>query len=114
MATQAALTLVKRPDGVVALTGVLGFETVTGALQASHPLLVPGAANRMDLAGVSRADSAGVTLLLEWVKRARKAGGSMAFQNMTAQLDALATACGVHELLCPEPVSGVEAANPAT
>lgn len=113
MATADTLKLDRRPDGVLSLQGVLGFGTVTSALESSRALLVPGTATRVDLAGVSRADSAGIALLVEWLKVARQARGSVVFENMTAQLSALAFACGVQELLSPAPASAVEAAKPA-
>jgi phospholipid transport system transporter-binding protein len=60
-------TLERRDDGSYAVRGELTFATVPGFLTGNGRLLAGGAAVTVDLAGVDRADSAGVALLVEWL-----------------------------------------------
>jgi phospholipid transport system transporter-binding protein len=101
MPGEALLKVEPRADGVIAITGVLSFETVTAALAASSEFLTAGGKRRFDLAGVTRADSAGLALLVEWLKLAQQCKASVVFENDPAQFRALATASGLEALLFP-------------
>ncbi len=90
----------ERADGVVRVSGDLTFATVTAVWRASRPLLAAGGGPlQFDLAGVGRADSAGLALLVEWLRSARDAGVDLVFQAVPAQLLAIARASGVDHLL---------------
>lgn len=80
--------------------GPLQFATVPDVWRSSLPLF-SGRHQRLtfDLAGVSRADSAGLALLVEWMREAGKKGIEVHFTNIPAQLEALATASHLRELL---------------
>ena len=52
------------------ISGCLTFETV-GRLVAEMPSPAPGADIQVDLTGLIRVDSAGVALMVEWMRRAR-------------------------------------------
>lgn len=86
-------------DGRFQLAGELGFETVTGALEASELLFAPHAALDICLARISRSDSAAVALLIEWQSRARAANRSVVFRNPPAQLLAVARLSDVDGVL---------------
>lgn len=73
-----------RADGVLAVSGVLTFDTVPGVLERTAPLV--GAAATIDLAGVDRADSAGLALMVEWLRRARAAGRALEFTQIPEQV----------------------------
>jgi phospholipid transport system transporter-binding protein len=53
----------------------------------------------LDLAGVSRSDSGGAALMLEWTRRARRAGIELAFINVPGQLSAMLEFCGVRTIV---------------
>lgn len=91
-------------DGGVALIGELNHQTVPALLKASLGMLFKGNDARrgdvaIDLAKVSRSDSAGVALLLEWLRQAKKAGRGIRFNNMPPQMHELARVAGVDKLL---------------
>ena len=80
--------------------GDLTFATVTALLAASQPLFAARTGRlQVDLAGVGRADSAGLALLIEWLRLARAAGCELSFQAVPAQLQAIAAASGLTDML---------------
>jgi phospholipid transport system transporter-binding protein len=90
---------------VLRLEGNLSYETIPAVLEetaqfAARPDL-PNAI-RIDFAGVTGVDSAAVALLLEWRRMALARGKSLAFENLPANLLALAGLYGVAELIQPE------------
>lgn len=81
--------------GVCRVSGALGFDTVT-----QLPASLPGDGDVVaDLSAVERVDSAGLALLLEWVRTARARGWSVVFQGVPGQLSAIARVSGVDEIL---------------
>ena len=52
-----------------------------------------------DLAGVERADSAGLALLIEWMRRARRAGRPVRFLNLPPQMLEIARAASLDRVL---------------
>lgn len=81
------------------LSGELGFPTVVGALEQSKRLLTHHNTIEFDLAGISRTDSAGLALLLEWVNWARSTGREISFRNIPEQIRAMAQISEVEEML---------------
>lgn len=55
----------------------------------------------VDLADVSESDSAGLALVIEWLRLARQRGQRMNFANLPKQLLALARISEVEELIQP-------------
>jgi len=100
LATPSLITVLSRPDGGLALEGALSFSTVTAALAALQPHLA-GGVRYLDLSGVGHADSAGLALLVECAKIVRQRGYTLRFEQLPAQLAALAAACGLTRLLIP-------------
>ncbi|HEY5718813.1 MAG TPA: STAS domain-containing protein [Gammaproteobacteria bacterium] len=86
-------------DGRVALRGALGFAEVPGLVSAAAGLFDGRGELTLDLAGVGRGDSAGVALLLEWRRAARRAGCELHYRNLPESLLAIARVCGVDTLL---------------
>lgn len=74
-------------------SGDLSFATV-GAALAAH-----GGATVLDLAAVSRVDSAGLSLLLELTRRAKARGAGLEIRNASEQVRGLASFFGVDSLL---------------
>jgi phospholipid transport system transporter-binding protein len=86
-----SVDIVVGEDGCWRVHGELTFATVMAALERSRPLM--GTADRdpcIDLAGVERADSAGIALLLEWMRLAAAHGRQVAFSAVPAQMMAIA------------------------
>jgi phospholipid transport system transporter-binding protein len=82
------------------IRGEMTFGTVTALLAASRPLFEgPEAALEVDLAGVERADSAGLALVIEWLRGARTAGKAIRFLNTSPQLRAIAQVSDLEGLL---------------
>ncbi|HEY3783945.1 MAG TPA: STAS domain-containing protein, partial [Steroidobacteraceae bacterium] len=54
---------------------------------------------RVDCAGISASDSAGMTVLLDWLAFAKQTGRSLRFGNLPEQVQALARIGDVLELL---------------
>ena len=81
------------------LRGELSFSTVMGLLRDSAVLLWGNSSVTLDLAGVTRTDSAGLALLLEWIKIARRQGKSIRFCNIPEQMMAVAEVAGIGALL---------------
>jgi phospholipid transport system transporter-binding protein len=53
----------------------------------------------IDLAGVTRSDSAGLALLIEWLRESERQGKTITFLNMPAQMQSIARVCGLEGIL---------------
>ena len=96
-ATTASLT--GQGEGRFALAGELGFDTVTQLLEDGEDAFAEHTAVEVDLAGVTRCDSAAVALLLEWVRVAHERGARIAYRNLPKSLVAIASISDVDALL---------------
>jgi len=85
-------------DGRLSVSGMLTFDTVPDAYARSAAWVSGGAAASVDLARVQRADSAGLALMVEWLRLARIAGRGLKFIQIPEQ---------VHEIIR---VNGLERA----
>ena len=86
---------VEQDGRVCRLAGVLDFDTARGVLERVVPMIESGAIERVDLAGVTRSNSAGLALLVEWLGTARRAGRPLAFNGVSEGLRQLAGVCQV-------------------
>jgi phospholipid transport system transporter-binding protein len=86
-------------DGRFELSGDLSFQTAAAALEESKGLFSGHAAIEIDLAGVTRADSAGLALLLEWVNWAHRSDRRLRFRNLPAQILCIAEISEVEDML---------------
>jgi phospholipid transport system transporter-binding protein len=85
-------------EGRYALSGELTFTTVP-KLWDSHFGSVDSGGVRVDLAGITRIDSAGIALLIELIRAVRKRGGEVSLVNAPSQLMAIATVSGLDGVL---------------
>lgn len=85
-------------EGGVRVQGALTFESVPALAAQPAGWLARGGQTAVDLSGVSRADSAGMALVLEWVAQARAAGGSLRLHDAPEQMLAIARASGLASL----------------
>ena len=82
------------------LTGELDFVTVPGLLSESESIFTASTTPiSIDLSGVTRANSAGMALLIEWKALAKQAGVEVNFQRIPAEIEHLSAVCKVEELL---------------
>lgn len=95
--------------GQYKITGELNFTTVPHLFAESNWVESDASAElSVDLSDVTRADSAGLSLLLSWVRRAHAHRKTLAFSHVPDQLRNIARVSGVAELLAFEtaPESG--------
>jgi len=81
------------------LEGELGFATVPSVLQHAGADMRGVDSIRVDLKGVTRADSAGLALLVEWLRESERAGLPISFVNVPVQLLSIARVCGLEKIL---------------
>ncbi|MDH5649157.1 MAG: STAS domain-containing protein [Gammaproteobacteria bacterium] len=86
-------------DGVYEISGLLTFATVPQLLGQSKQWLVKGEqAVTIDLKSVSKADSAGLALMVEWLHLARQAHRELRFINIPSQLTHLIRLSGLQDV----------------
>jgi phospholipid transport system transporter-binding protein len=85
--------------GRFALRGVLGYGTARAALEKGAALFGDTPVIKVDLSGITAADSAGLALLIEWVSWAREQHRELRFFGLPAQISAIARICEVEEML---------------
>ncbi len=86
-------------DGSWLLHGELDFDTVPSLLAHPDVALRAGKDIRVDFAEVTRVDSAGLALMIEWLRKAEQAGLSITFENVPEQLQSIARICDLDEIL---------------
>ena len=95
----AEARLIDNGSGNWLLQGELGFDSVAGVLRHAGAMMTGKARLEVDLRDVSRADSAGLALLVEWLRESEYAGNEIAFINVPDQLLSIARVCGLDEIL---------------
>lgn len=87
--------------GRVGVGGELTFATAREARQLGLLVLEGSRADRIviDCSGVSRADSAGLAVLLDWLAWGRRRSRQLVLENLPASLVAIARISEVDELL---------------
>lgn len=85
----------------LAVSGVLDFDSVAAVQGAGRAWLADtaGGSCRLDLGGVEYSSSAGIALLLDWLRAATALGKSLSVENMPADMQALAKVSGVDAFL---------------
>jgi len=85
--------------GTLGVSGVLSFDTAAIALRAIQTALAAGSVARLDLAGVSHSDSAGLACVLAVVAEADRRGHALQVVRMPAGMQVLAQVCEVEPLI---------------
>lgn len=89
-----------RNSGMTHLSGELSMQTVPKIIDEAEPVLAQaGDILRVDLDNVSHSDSAGLALLIEWMRRTHKHGKTIEFYHMPSQMLAIASASGLDNIL---------------
>ena len=91
--------LVDQGNGRFQLNGVLDFDSVPEVLAASKSLFSNYREIVLDLSGVTKVNSAGMALLLEWRCNAQKQSADLTIENLPENLRQIAQVCDVEALL---------------
>lgn len=86
-------------DSLLKATGELTFTTAAAGLRAGLDLLKANGTWVVDLSGVTSGDSAGVAVLVEWIAAVRESGGTLRYENVPAQMLAIARIADLDDLL---------------
>ncbi len=86
-------------DGRFALSGEMTFDTAERILQASEEPFEQHTRIEVDLSGVTRSDSAGLALLLEWITWANHTVREIRYKAMPERVLAIAKTTEVEPLL---------------
>ena len=92
-------TLTSRGADQFVISGNLSFATATELLKQSEQLFDAASTINIDLAAVTHADSAGLALLLEWLRYGKLKNKAVRYHNLPAQLRSLAAISEVESLL---------------
>ncbi|MGH8160598.1 MAG: STAS domain-containing protein [Gammaproteobacteria bacterium] len=95
----ARARLVPAGEGRFEIEGELGFGTATSLLEASESAFTDQPEITLDLSGVTRVNSAGIALLIEWLRRARHEKRALHLVNLPEEALAIARICEVESLL---------------
>jgi len=88
------------PEGELRLGGALTFASIPVLYESLRQALrANGGANRVDLAAITRADSAGLALLLEWQALRPRDAARIEFRNAPDMLLSLARLCEADDVL---------------
>ncbi|HEY0681835.1 MAG TPA: STAS domain-containing protein [Steroidobacter sp.] len=86
-------------DGRFKVYGALNAETVTELLKRSEAAFKGAVSLEIDLANVPEGDSAGLALMIEWLRLAKQRQQTIHFKNVPEQIAALARISEVADLL---------------
>jgi len=95
---KAAATIIDEKNRLV-VSGELNFETIVALWKQSLPLLARYPRIDIDLSKVTASNSAGLALLLEWLKYGKRQNKVVTFSEMPAQLRSIASVAGVDLML---------------
>ena len=82
-----------------ALSGELSFDTVPELFRTSASWFSGQGELVIDLAAVTRTDSAGLALLVEWLRSARAAKRTLRYENIPPQVQTLISVNGLQDAL---------------
>ncbi|HED12067.1 MAG TPA: anti-sigma factor antagonist [Gammaproteobacteria bacterium] len=83
-----------------ALSGELNMHNVSQVSQDTMPLITAMSGEvTVNLSKVVRADSAGLALLIDWLRIARRRGFTLHFEQLPEQLMQIARVCELHSVL---------------
>ncbi len=98
MSNTIAINLDKSSE-MVLVSGELTFTTVKSVLNEIQSLVGSLSTLQIDLSDVTLSDSAGLALLVHWMRAAKQAKKPLVFHHIPAQMLAIASASGLDELL---------------
>ena len=96
---QLSAQLKKKHDNEFELSGDLSFQTVPALSGRLHQLLNNKTSLVINLAGVQRSDSAGVALLVDWLRQAQQQQVDLQYSEMPEQMRSIASVGRLDEIL---------------
>lgn len=97
--SQAISVNVENGRDRIIVSGELTYTTVKSAMSAVPQLMENLPRAEVDLSDITRSDSAGLALLIHWMRAAQKVNKPLSFSHIPAQMLAIASASGLDELL---------------
>ncbi|HYE36103.1 STAS domain-containing protein [Methylocaldum sp.] len=91
--------LIDEGQGCYRLKGELTFATASAVLKKTLVIFKEASRLSFNLEGISRVDSAGVALLLEWLRRAEQARTELCYANLPQNVKAIARVSGIEQLI---------------
>jgi phospholipid transport system transporter-binding protein len=95
----SSFDLVDLGAGRFELSGEVSFATAEQILRASQKTFAGQSKIEVDLSGVEKTDSAGLALLLEWVRSSKQAGADIRFLSVPEKVRSIAQTAEVEALL---------------
>lgn len=92
-------TIEESSAGCFVMRGELSFNTVPEVLASVGGKLWKADRIVLDLDGITRTDSAGLALLIEWIRSARRRHTIIVFHNIPEQMMVMAKVVGLDKLL---------------
>ena len=86
-------------EGCFTMRGELSFNTVPKVSASVGDRLWKTDSVILDLDGITRTDSAGLALLIEWIRSARRRNRKIVFRNIPEQMMVMAKVVGLDSLL---------------
>ena len=86
-------------DGRFGLEGDVSFRTAETILRESEKLFAAHDSIEVDLSAVRKTDSAGLALLLEWIRKTSSQGRQIRFAAIPEKIHAIAVTAEIDELL---------------
>ena len=86
-------------DGRFKVFGALNADTATDLLKRSDAAFRDAVSLEIDLAGVPEGDSAGLAVMIEWLRLAKQRNQQLKFKNVPDPIAALARISEVENLL---------------
>lgn len=95
-------------QGRYRLEGELSFATVADVLKKTLAVFRDASRLSFDLGGVSRVDSAGVALMVEWMRRAAQARTELRYMHLPRHVMAIARVSGIEHLISVDSTDAVD------
>ncbi len=94
-----AAATASRDGDTLRIQGEMDFNSVAHLWETTAALFAANPPLQIDLGGVSRANSAGVALLVAWLRQAYKQQRKLVFINVPAQMQAIIQVADLETLL---------------
>lgn len=89
----------ERDGDTLRVAGELDFDSVAALWAATRAMLAAEPIRRIDLGGVQRSNSAGVAILIQWLRQARRHQAKLVLVNLPAQMRAIVRAVDLEDVL---------------
>ena len=94
--------LIKDTTGEFQLSGIIDFDSVPQLLHESQTLFFNNHDVTVNLRGVEQSNSAGLALIIHWLRLAREKKLRIQFKNIPSQLQEIAKISGIESLFVPQ------------